>query len=79
MRKLNSLNIWLVAAILYLGTVASAEETKVEKLETQKNEAVDKVKSSYRSTKDKVCNMVHGKLECIEKRSSMRPKTLVTR
>jgi hypothetical protein len=68
MKKHSPLLILIVAATLNLFASAYAEETPVEKLETQKNTAVDAVKRSYRDTNDKACKMVHGKLECLEKK-----------
>lgn len=60
----------LVASILCLGVVfnAQAEETVTEKIETQGNKTADAVKKTYRSAKDKTCEMVNGKMECAAKK-----------
>jgi hypothetical protein len=47
---------------------AMAEETTMEKVETGANKAADSVKSTYRDAKDKVCETVNGKLECVAKK-----------
>ncbi len=56
----------LVAGLLSLCLVfkAQAEETVTEKVETQANKTADAVKKTYRSAKDKTCEMVNGKMEC---------------
>ena len=60
----------LVAGILSLCLIfsAQAEETVTEKIETQTNKATDSVKKTYRSAKDKTCEMVNGKMECAVKK-----------
>ncbi len=44
-----------------------AEETNLEKAETVKNKAVDSVKNTARDVKDKTCEMINGKMECVAK------------
>ena len=60
----------LVAGILSLclAFTAQAEETVTEKIETQANKTTDAVKKTYRSAKDKTCEMVNGKMECAAKK-----------
>ncbi len=60
----------LVAGILSLCMVfsAHAEETVTEKIETGSNKAADAVKKTYRSAKDKTCEMVNGKMDCAAKK-----------
>lgn len=53
---------------LCLSFSAQAEETVTEKIETSANKTADAVKKTYRSAKDKTCEMVNGKMECAAKK-----------
>lgn len=68
MKKNNLLTIYLCAAMLGLGISTHAEETTLEKIETGSNKAADSAKKTYRKAKDKVCEMVNGKMKCVEKK-----------
>lgn len=57
-----------VSLILATGFQAHAEETVVEKAQTGANKAGDGMKKAYRGAKDKVCEMVNGKMECVAKK-----------
>ena len=56
-----------------------AEETMVEKAETTKNESIDQAKRVYRSSKDKACEMVNGKMECFSRKMKNRAKNMSDR
>jgi hypothetical protein len=49
------------------GAFAFAEETNLEKAETVKNNAVNSIKKTARDVKDKTCEMINGKMECVVK------------
>ncbi|MDZ4661691.1 MAG: hypothetical protein SGJ18_08730 [Pseudomonadota bacterium] len=68
MKNTKLLNAFLFAASLSFGVFALAEESTLEKVETGKNKAVSGVKSTYRNVKDKTCEMINGKLECLGKK-----------
>ena len=76
MKKINLFRICLFAGLVSFSTLVSAEETKMEKLETQKNETVDNVKSTYRDAKDKACEMVDGKTQCLGKKIRNKAKSM---
>ncbi len=65
MKIAKLMEIAIFTASLSLGVFALAEETTLEKAETLTNEAADGVKSTYREAKDKTCEMINGKLECV--------------
>ena len=66
MKKVNLIYAGLFTVILSFS--AFSEESTLEKVETGKNKAVDQVKHSYRGAKDKTCEMVNGKMNCIGKK-----------
>ena len=69
MKKMSLLSVYLLCAImLCLGLSTYAEETIVEKIETGSNKTVDSVKKTYRKAKDKTCEMINGKMKCVEKK-----------
>lgn len=65
-----------IVAVCGFWSVAFAEETAMEKAETQVNEAVDTTKETYRDMKDKVCETVNGKVECAAKKVANKARTL---
>ena len=58
----------VIASLLTFAPALHAEETTMEKAETVKNKTVDKMKKAYRTTKDEVCELVNGKMECVAKK-----------
>lgn len=74
MRKLIGVGILMVS--FGLSTSAYAEEKTMEKVETKKNETVDSVKSTYRDAKDKSCEMIDGKMQCLGKKVKNKAKTM---
>ncbi len=60
-----------------LGTSALADETVLEKTQNVGNKAVDSVKETGRDVKDKTCEMVNGKMECLPKKIKNKTKTAV--
>lgn len=64
MKKISTLTLLCLSLF---GAIASAEETNLEKAETMKNKAVDSVKKTARDVKDKTCEMINGKMECVAK------------
>jgi len=67
----------ILANLIGLAQVSLADETAAEKAEASKNKAVDTVRKTYRNVKDKTCNMIHGKLECAEKKIVNESKNLL--
>lgn len=61
---------------LTAGVISQAEETAVEKAEVMKDKAVNTTKRGYRSVKDKACEMVNGKMECVAKKVGSKAKNL---
>ena len=76
MKKFNLLGICLLSATLSFAMKLYAEETTMEKAETQKNETVDNVKSTYRGAKDKSCEMINGKMQCLGKKVKNKASNL---
>jgi hypothetical protein len=76
MKNYETFAACLLAATLALGAHALAEETKLEKVEASANKATDSVARTYRSAKDKACEMVNGKLECATKKIKNSAKNL---
>jgi len=74
MKRNTLFSIFVFGSLLNLGMNAASEETKVEKIETQKNKAMDSVKSSYRAAQEKGCEMMNGKLECAGKKIKNKVK-----
>ncbi len=72
---------YLLAFLMAYGTIGllRAEETNLEKAETVKNEFIDSTKKAYRAAKDKACEMVNGKVECLEKKMKNRARNLSDR
>ncbi len=68
MKRNHSLSLCVLAASLSISIYASAEETAVEKAETQKNKISDGVKKTYRAAKDQACPIVNGQMKCLEKK-----------
>ncbi|MFN3454060.1 MAG: hypothetical protein ACK41T_03815 [Pseudobdellovibrio sp.] len=64
----NLLIASLFIATTSLSTFAFAEETTMEKAENAANKTADSVKKTYRGAKDKVCEMINGKMECVAKK-----------
>lgn len=65
-----------IACALAFAIKATAEESVVEKGATTMNKAGDSVKETYRDAKDKGCEMINGKLQCLGKKISNKGKTL---
>ncbi len=63
-------------ATMTLDSFAIAEETTLEKFETQTNESSDSIKSTYRDIKDQTCHIVHGKLECLKRKIENKAKSV---
>lgn len=61
---------------LSLGAVSHAEETVVEKAGVVTDKAVNSTKRGYRNMKDKACEMVNGKMECVGKKMGSKVKNL---
>lgn len=66
--KKNLFCTLVLASLLTFAPFLNAEETAGEKIETVKNNAVDKTKKAYRTAKDEVCELVNGKMECVAKK-----------
>lgn len=68
--KRNAISLLVIAVALNFGVAsyAVAEETTMEKVETSANKSADSVKSTYRDAKDKVCETINGKVECVSKK-----------
>jgi TATA-box binding protein (TBP) (component of TFIID and TFIIIB) len=58
----------LAAIVLGLALNLSAEETNLEKAETQKNKTMDSLKKKYRKAKDEICQMTNGKMVCVKRK-----------
>ena len=56
-----------ILGLSFAVTSSFAEESTMEKAETVKNNAVDSVKKTTRDVKDKTCEMINGKMECVAK------------
>lgn len=74
MKSNTLLSIFVFVGLLNLGMNAASEESKVEKIETQKNKVMDSAKSTYRAAQDKGCEMMNGKLECTGKKMKNKLK-----
>lgn len=75
MKTLNLVAIaYLVAGLLVLGslnfsaTSVNAEETVSEQVKEGAQDLKKNTKKTYRKVKDKTCEMVNGKLECVGKK-----------
>ncbi len=64
----HSVGLYVLAASLGIAVNAFADETLMQKAETDKNQATDAVKKTYRSAKDQACPLVNGKVVCAEKK-----------
>ncbi len=76
MNNINLLKIGLIVGTLTFGMSSYCEETKFEKAETISNKTGDNIKRFYRSAKDKTCEMINGKMECVEKKIINKAKNL---
>lgn len=68
MKLLSLVRIVLVGVILSFSFFAFAEEAVSEKAQTAGNKTSDSVKKTYRAVKDKGCEMINGKLQCVGKK-----------
>ena len=66
--KFNFISALLFTVILSVGLTCSAEETVAQKTETIANQAVEGVKAGVNEVRDKVCELVDGKLKCAYKK-----------
>jgi hypothetical protein len=64
------------ALTLGFGMSSMAEETVLEKVETSQNRAQDSVKKAYRGSKNKTCEMINGKLECLGKKAANKARDI---
>lgn len=65
----------LFLALAFAGTAATqshAEETLGEKAQAKMETAKNQAKKTYRKAKDKVCDIVNGKVECEAKKLKHR-------
>ena len=65
----------IVTVSIFIMGSAFAAETVGEKVNTATNKAVDTVKENYRDAKDKTCEMVNGKMECVSKKIKNKART----
>lgn len=66
MKKLSTLTLLCLG--IFGAFSVQAEETNLEKAENVKNKTVDSVKNTARDIKDKTCEMINGKMECVAKK-----------
>ncbi len=76
MKKYKFHKACFLSVALSFTMTAHAEESTMEKLETQKNKAVDSTKSTYREAKDESCEMVNGKMQCLGKKIKHKAENL---
>ena len=57
-----------VLLVVSFSTSAFSEETATEKVEIQAEKATNSVKRGYRRVKDKTCELVDGKMNCVGKK-----------
>lgn len=74
MKTENYLVLVFTMVTLSLGFIAVAEESTLEKLETQKNKSMDGARHVYRTVDNRVCEMVNGKEKCVIKKVKNRAK-----
>ncbi len=68
MKKISSVGLYILAASLGFAANVRAEESVTKKEETEKNEASDSAKRTYREVEDQACPLVNGKIVCLEKK-----------
>ena len=66
--KIHFLSVLLLTALLHVGVSSNAKETVAEKTETIATQAVDGVKTGIEDVREKVCQLVDGKLKCAYKK-----------
>lgn len=71
----NRMGSFVLMSVL-VSSAALAEETTMEKGKALTNEASDSVKKTYRDVKDKGCEMVNGKMECLAKKVGNKARNL---
>lgn len=76
MKKSRFSSLFVVFIFLGSCAVASAEETKKEKLEAKSNQVMDEVKEGIRDAQDKGCEMIDGKMKCFGKKVKHKAKTM---
>ena len=62
MKRNSSIGLYILAASLGFATNVRADESVMQKAETEKNEATDSAKRTYREVKDQACPLVNGKV-----------------
>ena len=65
----------IVTVSMFVMGSAFAAETVGEKVNTATNKTVDTVKENYRDAKDKTCEMINGKMECVTKKIKNKART----
>ena len=66
--KFLAIGVFAISAST-VSIVAHAETTAGEKIQEGAEDAGKNVKKGYRNVKDKACEMINGKLECVGKKA----------
>lgn len=66
----------LLCCISLTSLCVFAEESKVEKVEAETQRAANKLKETARNSQDKICETIHGKVECFPAKVKNKAKTL---
>lgn len=75
MKKLN-LASGFVALVMALSlTACASHETPAEKAETASNRAADQTREKYRNSKDEICELVNGKMDCVAQKIENKSKS----
>ncbi len=62
--------------LLLSNSCIKEEKTVPEKIEVEAKDFSSKVKETYRDTKDEICKMTNGKLECVKRRIKSEMKDM---
>jgi hypothetical protein len=73
LKKLTTATLTLL--LLAFGSMGFAEETTTEKVEATTNKAMDKVKETYRNSKNEICELINGEMKCAVKKVKNKLRT----
>ncbi len=75
MKTQQLLSIGLFSLMLSTGAYAVAEETVAEKANNVANKSADTVREVYRNSKNELCELINGKMECVAKKIRNKART----
>lgn len=78
MKSMNHFKSGLIAITLAVSiSGCKSNETPSEKAQAEHNKALDSAKEIYRNSKDEICELINGKMECVAQKIENKTKTAI--